>query len=556
MNLLLLGVVLLSNIFLIIFGKGIILGLVITVLEILILIVGWIFISKKETKAINHMKENLEDLLLGKDIFGDLADESIKGKLRGLVLEFNKFMKVFKQIIVRINVTGDKVESTSYDLTYNIENLMEGKNGNKENIKELISKTADVMKNVTNQYSSTEEIYATVNELSESFELVASNAEKTLDISNETAKLASIGGEAVKENLNEIKKIEETVSAIETRSIKLGESSEEIGNIVGLIGKISEQTNLLALNAAIEAARAGEAGKGFAVVAEEVKNLAENSKEATNKIDGLIKVIQNEVTEVIKAVKLGYEEVKKGMELSENTIEKIDDIIEKTNMTNGEIGKISTAIQDQSSSIKEITAATESVANDGESISNLSQDQSSDLEIIAVTLKDILLLSSNLTEVSTALKNSIGKIKIEITEEDKKKKFMEWTPAISTGVRIFDEEHKVLIRLINDLNDAMLEGKSKSVMGDILKELADYTVTHFSHEEEYFEKYDYPNREAHKKIHRQFVAKVEEAYKQFQNGDLTLSKDLMDFLNKWLVEHIVGTDKKGYGKFFNDKGVY
>ncbi len=555
MNFLLLGIVLITNILLLIFEKAIIVKVLIITVGMVALVTLWIIINKKESKIIKHIGENFEDLLLGKDIFNDLLEEDIKGELGKTVKRINEFMKLFKEIIVRVTVTGEKVENTSYDLTYNIENLMTGKNQSKENIEELINKTRNVLENVTNQYSSTEEIYATVNELKESFDIMLQNAEKTLSISNETAKVAGIGGEAVKENLNEMKEIEKIVSKIEDRTLELEKSSKEIGDIANLIGSISGQTNLLALNAAIEAARAGEAGKGFAVVAEEVKKLAENSKEATDKIDERIISIQKEVEGVINAVKIGYIEVKKGIQLSENTMEKIDDIVEKTNMTNGEIEEISKSIQEQATSITEINIAAQNVANNGENISDLSQQQSSDLEIIAVTLKDIFMLSANLTEISTALKNSLGKIEIKIDKKEKIK-LVEWTSKISTGVRIFDEEHKVLIKLINDLNEAMLEGKSKNIMKNILKELKDYTVTHFDHEEKYFEKYDYPSIEEHKKIHRGFVKKVEETYKAFEKGEVTLSKDLMEFLKEWLVEHIMGADKKGYGKFFNDKGVY
>ncbi|OQY10093.1 MAG: hypothetical protein B6I28_01755 [Fusobacteriia bacterium 4572_132] len=555
MNFLLLGIVLVTNILLLLIKTGIVLKSVIVILGMSTLVSVWWVVTKKEKKIIKDIGENFEDLLLGKDIFNDLTEKKVGGELGEMLDKINKFMKVFKEIIVRITVTGEKVESTSYDLTYNIENLMTGKNDSKENIKELINKTTNVLESVTNQYSSTEEIYATINELKESFDVMLQNAEKTLVISNETAKVAGIGGEAVKENLNEMKEIEKIVSNIEERTIELEISSKEIGNIANLISNISGQTNLLALNAAIEAARAGEAGKGFAVVAEEVKKLAENSKEATDKIDERIVSIQNEVKEVINAVKIGYKEVKKGIELSESTMDKIEDIVEKTNMTNGEIEQISQSINEQASSIKEINVATQNVANDGENISDLSQQQSSDLEIIAFTLKEILNLSSNLTEISSALKNSLGKIDINI-DKTETIKLVEWTPKISTGVRIFDEEHKVLIRLINELNEAMLEAKSKEIMGDILKELKEYTVTHFSHEEEYFEKYNYPEIEEHKKIHRGFVEKVEETYQAFEKGEVTLSKDLMEFLKAWLVDHIIGTDQKGYKKFFNDKGIY
>ena len=162
---------------------------------------------------------------------------------------------------------------------------------------------------VTAQTAQTEEIFASLTEITDMINKTSENIDFTRSISKETTELAKIGGEKVSDSLKEMIEIRTTVKNIETKAHNLGESSTKVGQIVKIINGISEQTNLLALNAAIEAARAGEAGKGFAVVADEVRKLAENSKTSTFEISNLVNSIQTEVFQVIEAVNYGYSRV-------------------------------------------------------------------------------------------------------------------------------------------------------------------------------------------------------------------------------------------------------
>jgi len=98
--------------------------------------------------------------------------------------------------------------------------------------------------------------------------------------------------------------------------------------------------------------------------------------------------------------------------------------------------------------------------------------------------------------------------------------------------------------MINQLYDAMKAGKGREVIDDILKELARYTDYHFKTEEKYMEKYKYPDVEAHKKQHRDFVNKVNDFIDKKAKGQVTLTIEVMNFLKDWLAGHILGTDKK------------
>lgn len=131
---------------------------------------------------------------------------------------------------------------------------------------------------------------------------------------------------------------------------------------------------------------------------------------------------------------------------------------------------------------------------------------------------------------------------------------IEWNPSLSVGVSPMDQEHQKLIKIINDLHDAMLKGKSKEVMHPVLKGLVDYTRTHFDHEEKLMSDHQYGNLLTQKKMHQAFVEKLRKILEDYEAGKLSLGMEIMSFLKDWLSGHILGEDKK-YGPFFNSRGV-
>ncbi|MBU0995586.1 MAG: bacteriohemerythrin [Proteobacteria bacterium] len=129
-----------------------------------------------------------------------------------------------------------------------------------------------------------------------------------------------------------------------------------------------------------------------------------------------------------------------------------------------------------------------------------------------------------------------------------------WDDSLSVKVKEIDEQHKKLIRLINSLHEAMIQRKTKEALGTIINELMDYTTGHFLTEETYFEKFEYGERDSHKREHTGFVNKVSAFHTDFQTGKMFLSMEIMNFLKDWLIKHIKGTDKK-YGPLFNSRGL-
>ena len=130
-----------------------------------------------------------------------------------------------------------------------------------------------------------------------------------------------------------------------------------------------------------------------------------------------------------------------------------------------------------------------------------------------------------------------------------------WNDSLSVKVLAIDQQHKKLIDMINELSDAMRSGKGRDILSKIISGLILYTGTHFKTEEKYFDQFEYPEAEIHKKEHEAFVLKVLEFKKGFEKGDLNLTVEIMDFLSDWLQNHIKGSDKK-YSQFFNDHGLH
>jgi len=132
--------------------------------------------------------------------------------------------------------------------------------------------------------------------------------------------------------------------------------------------------------------------------------------------------------------------------------------------------------------------------------------------------------------------------------------YVEWNDSMSVQVAVIDEQHQGLLRLVNELHDAMTRGQGATILGEIIDGLIDYTHKHFSTEEGYFEASDYPDSLAHKREHRDFVAKVTEFRTGFEEGRFMLTLDIMNFLGDWLVDHILGSDAS-YAPFLGHEGV-
>ena len=187
-----------------------------------------------------------------------------------------------------------------------------------------------------------------------SIEEVSGNAERAADVARHSVDVAHKGGDAVRRTIDGMNTIRETIQDTSKRIKRLGESSQEIGNIVELISDIAEQTNILALNASIQASMAGEAGRGFAVVADEVQRLAERAANATKQIEVLVRTIQTDTNEAVVSMEHSTTDVVGGALLAENAGAALQEIEQVSNQIASLVQNISASARGQSSAAQNI----------------------------------------------------------------------------------------------------------------------------------------------------------------------------------------------------------
>ncbi|MGM3425299.1 methyl-accepting chemotaxis protein [Pseudomonas sp. MS15a(2019)] len=223
---------------------------------------------------------------------------------------------------------------------------------------------------------------AAINEMAVSIDQVSTNASESTAVAERSVAIANKGNQVVHNTIIGMDSIREQIQDTAKRIKRLGESSQEIGDIVGLINDIADQTNILALNAAIQASMAGDAGRGFAVVADEVQRLAERSSGATKQIEALVKAIQTDTNEAVISMEQTTSEVVRGAALA----------------------------QDAGVALEEIEKVSQSLAGLIQNISNAARQQSSSASHISSTMNVIQEITSQTSAGTTATARSIGEL--------------------------------------------------------------------------------------------------------------------------------------------------
>ncbi len=356
-------------------------------------------------------------------------------------------------------------------------------------------------------------------EISKNVQTVATGTE---EMSASIKEIATNSSEAAKVTADAVKAADQANEIVS----KLGGSSQEIGNVIKDITSIAEQTNLLALNATIEAARAGEAGKGFAVVANEVKELANQTARATENISAKIQAIQSDTGQAV------------------GSISEITDIV---NQINDIATSIASMVEEQTATTNEMSRNVQEAATGSLQIAK----NTAEVAIAANSTKqganDTGIASKELSKMSMDLQNLVAKFGME--------EFILWNDNYSVGVKEIDDQHKKLFGLINQAYKVMKEKQGRDAGKKVIDGLVDYTIYHFSHEEDLMRKAEYPDLAEHMEKHKKLIGQVADFQKKFNAGDAEIDQNLMKFLKDWLSSHIMGVDKF-YTTSMHDKGIH
>src|SRR5258708_552394 len=245
---------------------------------------------------------------------------------------------------------------------------------------------------------------------------VARNAQLSAEAAQEALRNANAGQQAVRQSIDGMMVIRENVQETSKKIKRLGERSNEIGEIVRIIEDIADQTNLLALNAAIQSPMAGEHGRGFAVVADEIRLLAERSTESTKRIATLVKSIQGDTFEAVVAMEDSTQEVVKGSQLADEAGRALNSIY--------------TAVERQAQMIENIARAAVEQANVSENVAVTMGEISEITRQTNVGTQEAAMSVSYLSELVDQLRASVSTFRLP----EQSNEMVEVFPAMSSGV--------------------------------------------------------------------------------------------------------------------------
>ncbi len=258
-------------------------------------------------------------------------------------------------LTVRATVTDDMTGAIADAVNFAVEQLRElvtGINITARTVSESAQETMDTTGKLAAasglQAEQVREATDTINDMAKSFDAMATNSRESNEVAQRSVDIAHKGSQMVQQTIQGMDTIRDQIQETSKRIKRLGESSQEIGDIVELINGIAEQTNILALNAAIQSASAGGAGRGFAVVADEVQRLAERATNATRRIEMLVQNIQTDTSEAVVSMETTTSEVVSGAEKAEDAGEALKRIESVSRDLSAMIEEISNEAQTQS----------------------------------------------------------------------------------------------------------------------------------------------------------------------------------------------------------------
>ncbi|MFO7832987.1 MAG: methyl-accepting chemotaxis protein [Halohasta sp.] len=311
----------------------------------------------------------------------------------------------FRAVLSRLTLLADDLDDTSQELSANSEEVT-------ASIEEINQSTEEMAGGSQELAEQTDKAELAVSELTATIEEITASVQEIDAETSEASQLALEGVAEGTEAVDRIRTATDTTSEITGEVRTLESKMERVGETLDVIGDIADQTNLLALNAAIEAARAGDEGDGFAVVAEEVKQLAEESRESAKTIESIITDAQDQTAEVAAQITHANEEVTEGADAVADVVDELDAIESAVEGVSTATAEVSDAVESQAQNMDGFSATIDSAASMSEELSASVQQISAGLAQQSTATDGVAHRATDLSATSEELYDRIDQFRL------------------------------------------------------------------------------------------------------------------------------------------------
>lgn len=377
-----------------------------TVLVSILIFVGLIgsiaiatIISRFISRPVKQMTSALEEVAAGNFTIGQVVVTN-RDEVGDMAFSLNRMVNDLRGIIQRARESAVQLSIQSEELSASSEESLAASEMVAE-ISEKNLQTSETQSRIVHQST------ASMEEMVTAIDVITHDNEEMLNSSEDVSRLVKEGSSLMSETTKQMHYISQTIGGSIVTINEMAKHTENIRSVTSIITAIAEQTNLLALNAAIEAARAGEHGKGFAVVAEEVRNLAEQSKQSTEKIGRMVDTIIDDVLKVVESTDEGHKRVEEGLVSTQKTNAIFEDIQHATSDVSGKVATVSSAIE-------EIRAMTDQVADGSRQVEELANQSAAEAQSTSAATEEQLAANQEITSSSQALAGLAEQLKSDM----------------------------------------------------------------------------------------------------------------------------------------------
>lgn len=343
------------------------------------------------------------------DLTQRIETESDSDAMEEIATAFNEMVATLEETLVHIREFAHEVDTASETMVNHTEKA-------KRMSTDVSRETQEIATGAEKQDGHLQTVSTELTDLSATIEEIASSTDEIAEQSQKTVEQGENGLDAADEALAEMDAIESAAQMTVEEMNELQREVDRIGEIVELIDEIAEQTNMLALNASIEAARAGRAGEGFAVVADEIKGFAEETADATGRVEDLITTVEDSTDDVAKDMRSMQQDIEDGQNAVDRTVETLEIMVENAEQANTGIQSISDASDSQAATTEEVVAMADEVGTISDETATQTDEVVEFVEQQTVTVENLSTQADELSDGATGLRAELSDFEVQHSE--------------------------------------------------------------------------------------------------------------------------------------------